>query len=115
MLFHVNVIIFGCIIFWCIPVSAGITRKRVLNTTEHKRSIRSKNYQEGVGAQIKDGCGHGLESKAFQCHKFSEAMMRCIFGNVRRIGHEVRGVILYVAVFGLFSPKITTIEFELNT
>ena len=71
-------------------VCAGVTRKRVLNTPEHKRSIRSKNYQEGVGVRIKDRCGHGVESKALRCHKFSEAMRRRIFANIRRIGHEGR-------------------------
>ena len=70
-------------------VCAEVTRKRVLNTPEHKRSIRSKNYQEGVGVRVKDRCGHGVESKAFHCHKF-EAMRRRIFANVRRIGHEGR-------------------------
>ena len=71
-------------------VCAGMTRKRVLNTREHKRSIRSNNYQKGVGVRIKDRCGHGIESKAFQCHKFSEVMRRRIFDTVRRVGHEGR-------------------------
>ena len=99
-------------------VCAGVTRKRVLNIPEHRRSIRSKNYQEGVGVRIKDRCGHGVDSKAFQCHKFSEAMRRRIFANIRRIGHEGRrwdwicthmdevSYVLCSSVLAYFLPKL---------